>query len=120
MQETDEKPKSVAAFYRERIANRKPGDAQKGENNNPAQQNADKKPAGNGVFEVSCVLLSLFLFSTSAFAGLSSVSIGASVQFKKYELVKVLDQHFTVEMKSGATTPFDTEEELGEKTIIIL
>lgn len=121
MTKTDEQPKSVAAFYKERIANRKPGEAPRGTEGNPARENADRKPIGvTEVYEVCCILLSLFLFSAPALAGLSSVSIGASVKFSQFERVKVLDQHFTVEMQAGAATPFDTEEQIGEKTVIIL
>lgn len=115
MQTTVEQPLSVAAFYRERIA------AREGENGERARKNAGKKPIGaTGVYEVYCLALALFLFSAPAFAGMSSVSIGANVKFTQFELVRVLDQHFTVEMQAQARTPYDTEKTLGEETVIIL
>lgn len=121
MQKTNDQPVSVAAFYRERIAHRKPGDAPRGKASRPAHKNASQWPfSRTGVYEVGCILLSLFFLSTPASAGLSSVTIGADVKFVKFEIVKVLDQHFTVEMQAKAATPFETEEQIGEKTVLIL
>lgn len=66
------------------------------------------------------LLFALLLLNLPADAGTSSVSIGASVEFRRYEVVKVLDQKFTVAMEEDAKTPYQmTTDEDGRNILLI-
>lgn len=65
-------------------------------------------------------VLFLLLAAPAGAQGLSSVTIGAQVKFTRYETVKILDRHFTVEMQAAAKNPFHVAEDGADKTVIIL
>jgi len=65
-------------------------------------------------------LFALSLLPAAANAGMSSASIGASVEFRRYEVVKMLDQRFTVAMEEDAKTPYQmTQDEDGRNILLI-
>lgn len=71
--------------------------------------------------KTTALLIALLFFAASAQArGLSSVELGASVEFRRFELVKVLGQHFTVEMKEGAKASMNMSTDDKGRNIVII
>jgi len=66
------------------------------------------------------LLFTLLLLNLPADAGTSSVSIGASVEFRRYEVVKMLDQRFTIEMEEDAKTPHQMMTDEDGRNILLI
>lgn len=66
------------------------------------------------------VLFVLSLLPGLADAGMSSAAVGASVEFRRYEIVKMLDQHFTVAMEEDAKTPFQMMTDEDGRNILLI
>ncbi len=71
--------------------------------------------------KTAAFLIALSLFSSVAQArGVSSVELGATVAFRHYELVKMLDRHFTVEMEEDAKPAMNMgTDDKGHRIVII-
>lgn len=52
--------------------------------------------------------------------GISGVQLSASVQFRHYELVKMLDGYFTLETETAATNPYHTQTMDNDKVVVVL
>ena len=79
-----------------------------------------KNPLATSVKTLGVALaLALLLQASSANAAASSVQVGASVEFKQYVLVKMLDQYFSVavDMKNQ---PVYEEHHSGNQRIIVI
>lgn len=125
MPKAAEKTFSLAARYKVMIAAGK--NAPAGDHGGKAQKDAAQEQQGLEIqaskcFEVFGAALAIFLFASPAFAsGLSSVSVGASVEFMRYERVKMLDQFFLVEMKDNAKAAISfVKGERGRNIMIII
>lgn len=121
MSKANEKTFSLAARYKDIIAAKKNQSA-----GDQAQKNATEKQQGLEIeagkcFEVFGMALAFFLFAAPAFAGgMSSVSVGASVEFMRYEPVKMLGQVFLVEMKQDAKAATSMVTDAKGRNIMII
>lgn len=62
----------------------------------------------------------MVLLGTAAFAqSTSGVHIGAQAHFKRFDLVKVLDHHFTLERDMQGIAAYDIETQGNERILIV-
>lgn len=52
--------------------------------------------------------------------GISGVQLSASVQFRHYELVKMLDGYFTLETETAAASSYHTETIDHNRIVVVL
>ena len=53
-------------------------------------------------------------------AGISGVHLNAHVQFRQFELVRVLNNYFTVETDAHAANPYHTQQVDSYKVVVVL
>lgn len=58
--------------------------------------------------------------SAAEAGGISGVQLSASVHFRHYELVKMLDGYFTLETETAATSPYHTQTMDHDKIVVVL
>lgn len=69
------------------------------------------------------MLLAVILPMMSCMAeagGISGVHLSASVKFKHFELVKMLDGYFTLETETATSNPYHTETVEDSRVVVVL
>lgn len=71
-------------------------------------------------FATALVIALPVMMGAAEAAGISGVHIGASVKFRHFELVKMLDGYFTLETRSQTANPYHTQTIEDCEVLVVL